>query len=257
MQEDREHIAKLPNAPLQEVIFELRWKLDFDPEAQSESDKEFQFAFAKFNHFTSENFKHNVNLKPAFIPENAFNHRPVYQFWANKNEYPVYQLGPGIFTVNETEKNYEWVYFKGLILQGLEWLKNAYSHKLDFSFVELRYIDTIEITDNTNIQAFLAEHLNITVNNPVIESPAIDIQLHQRFRIDKENNLGLLITNGIKNSNQSKIIILQTSYNRTIRIFLEDLTAWIDAAHAKCSSLFKQMISTDLYEQFNKTDQRL
>ncbi len=254
MQETQEHIAKLPNAPLQEVIFELRWKLDFDPETQNKSDKEFQFAFARFSNFASANFKHNVMLQPSSLPENAFNHRPVYQFWTNKNEYPVYQLGPGVFTVNETDTNYKWAYFQVLILQGIEWLKNSYSRKLDFSFVELRYIDTIKIPGDTDLQQFMAEHLNITINNPVIESGVTDIQLHQRFKIDKENNLSLLITNGIQNNNQSKIIILQTAYNKTVRILLDDLTSWIDAAHAKCSSLFKQMISKDLYEQFSKAD---
>lgn len=251
---NKNHIAKLPHAPLQEVIFELRWKLDFDPATQNEADKDFQFAFAKFNHFTSAGFRHNAILKPAIVPENFFNYRPVYQFWANENIYPVYQLGPGVFTVNETDKNYEWAYFKNLVLQGIEWLKNSYSRKLEFSFVELRYIDTIEINDNTNIETFLSQHLNITINNPVIENSLTDIQLHQRFKIDRENSLSLLITNGTKNSNQSKIIILQTSFNRTSGIFLEDLTPWIDAAHKKCSSLFKQMISKDLYERFSKAD---
>ena len=43
------HISRLPNAPLQEVIFELRRKLDFDTESQTHIDKEFQFAFANFS----------------------------------------------------------------------------------------------------------------------------------------------------------------------------------------------------------------
>ncbi len=159
-----------------------------------------------------------------------------------------------MFTVNETDTNYKWAYFQVLILQGIEWLKNSYSRKLDFSFVELRYIDTIKIPGDTDLQQFMAEHLNITINNPVIESGVTDIQLHQRFKIDKENNLSLLITNGIQNNNQSKIIILQTAYNKTVRILLDDITSWIDIAHAKCSSLFKQMISKDLYEQFSKAD---
>ena len=117
--QDNDHISKLPKAPLQEVIFELRWKLDFDLSSQSQVDQEFQFAFANFSALSADKMKHKIILKPSVIPDNFFINRPVYQFWAEKNQYPVFQLGPGVFTVNETEKNYEWKYFRSLILEGV------------------------------------------------------------------------------------------------------------------------------------------
>jgi uncharacterized protein (TIGR04255 family) len=248
------HITKLPKAPLQEVIFELRWKLDFDPESQSQVDKEFPFAFANFSALSALMLKHKVILKPSTVPDILFVNRPIYQFWAAEYQYPVFQLGPGVFTVNETEKNYEWSYFRNLILQGVEWLKESYSNKLDFSVVELRYIDAIEVNDDNqkDLTKFIADNLKIEIKNQVIDAKLNDLQIHQRFRIDNENHLSLLIANGIKNINQSKAIILQTSYNKTSNISLENLTAWIDVAHNTCSLLFKKMISTNLYEQFSK-----
>ena len=101
---------------------------------------------------------------------------------------------------------------------------------------------------------FIADNLKIEITNQNIDGRLMDFQLHQRFRIDNENNLNLLLTNGIKNSNQSKAIILQTSYNKTSGISLENLTTWIDVAHDTCSSLFKKMMSKNLYEQFSKTN---
>ena len=249
------HISKLPNAPLQEVIFELRWKLNFDPESQTQADKELQFAFANFSGLSAHELKHRVILKPSIIPDSLFYNRPVYQFWAAENQYPVFQLGPGVFTVNETEKNYEWSYFRNLILQGVEWLKNSYSNKLDFSVVELRYIDAIEVDDDNqkDLIKFIDDNLKIEITNHFIDAKLNDLQLHQRFKIDNENHLSLLIANGVKNISQSKAIILQTSYNKTSNILLENLTPWIDTAHATCSSLFRKMISNNLYEQFGKT----
>jgi uncharacterized protein (TIGR04255 family) len=253
---DNSHISKLPNAPLQEVIFELRWKLDFDPESQSQVDKEIQFAFANFSALSGGKLKHRVILKPYFIPDSLFINRPVYQFWASENQYPVFQLGPGVFTVNETEKNYEWNYFRSLISEGFEWLKKSYSNKLDFSLVELRYIDAIEVDDDNqkDLTKFIADNLKIEIKNQVIDGRLNDFQLHQRFRIDEENHLNFLIANGVKNVDQTKAIILQISYNKTSNILLENLTTWIDDAHKTCSSLFRKMISKNLYEQFNKTD---
>lgn len=250
------HIPKLPRAPLQEVIFELRWKLDFEPESQSQVDKEIQFAFAKFSTLSADKLKHNVILKPAAVPDILFANRPIYQFWVAPNTYPAFQLGPGVFTVNETEKNYEWEYFRGLILEGMEWLSKSYSNKLEFSVAELRYIDAIEVNDDNqrDLSKFIADHLKIEVVNKAISAKLTDLQLHQRFKIDNENSLSLIVTNGRKNINQSKAIILQTSYNKTSNITFENLIVWIDVAHKTCSSLFKEMISKDLYEQFSKTD---
>ncbi len=248
------HITKLPHAPLQEVIFEIRWKLDFDSVTQSYIDKDFQFAFANFSSLSKNKLSHKINLKPSSVPDILFINRPIYQFWAAENQYPVFQLGPGVFTVNETEKNYEWKNYRSLILEGIEWLKNSYSIKLDFSIVELRYIDAIEVDDDNqkDLTKFIGDNLKIEISNNIFPGKLNDIQLHQRYKIDNENYLSLLIANGVKNKNQSKAVILQTSYSKTSNISMENLSTWIDKAHDTCSSLFKEMISKNLYEQFNK-----
>ena len=256
MTDNNHHISKLPNAPLQEVIFELRWKLDFDPVSQSQDDKDFQFAFANFSSLSANKLKYRVILKPSAMPDVLFINRPIYQFWASENQYPVFQLGPGVFTVNETEKNYEWRYFRNLIFEGVQWLAKSYSNKLEFSVVELRYIDAIEVGEDNqkDLAKFITDNLKIEIRNQAIDARLNDFQLHQRFKIDSENHLNLLIANGVKNIDQSKAVILQTSYNKTSNISLENLTSWVDKAHETCSSLFKQMISKNLYEKFSKTN---
>ncbi len=253
---DSSYIPKLPKAPLQEVIFELRWKLEFDPESQGHIDKDFQFAFANFSSLSKNKLKHKINLKSSAIPDILFMNRPIYQFWSAENQYPVFQLGPGVFTVNETEKNYEWKYFRDLISEGVDWLMQSYSNKLEFSFIELRYIDAIQVEDEKqkNLLKFISDNLNIEVRNQVIDAKLNDFQLHQRFKVDDENYLTLLLANGVKNTNQATAVILQSSYNKATNITLENLTTWIDLAHDACSSLFQKMISTSLYEQFSKTN---
>lgn len=253
---DNSYLLKLPKAPLQEVIFELRWKLDFDPESQTHTDKDFQFAFANFSSLSKNKLRHKVNLKSSVIPDILFQNRPIYQFWSAENQYPVFQLGPGVFTVNETEKNYEWKYFRNLITEGFDWLRQSYSNKLEFSFIELRYIDAIQVDDEKqkDLTKFIADNLNIEIRNQVIDAKLNDFQLHQRFKVDSENYLTLLLANGTKNTNQSTAVILQTSYNKATNITSENLTTWIDLAHDTCSDLFKKIISKNLYEQFSKTN---
>ena len=91
---------------------------------------------------------------------------------------------------------------------------------MDFAIVELRYIDALEAEDDNkkDLVKFIADNLQIEINNKNFDAKLNDIQLHQRFKIDDENYLSLLIANGIKNVNQSKAIILQTSFNKTSNI---------------------------------------
>ena len=117
---DNSHTNKLPKAPLQEVIFEIRWKLDFDPASQRQIDKELQFAFSNFSALSAEKLKYRKILKPPSIADSLFKNRPFYHFWFDETQYPVFQLGQGFFTVNETEKNYAWKTFRSHLLERVE-----------------------------------------------------------------------------------------------------------------------------------------
>ncbi|HRR23673.1 MAG TPA: TIGR04255 family protein [Bacteroidia bacterium] len=252
------HIEKLPQAPLQEVIFELHWKLDIDKESSLNLDPHFQLASGRFDQLASEQLPNYVSLKPPMMPDQFFAYRAVHQYWAGEKIYPVMQLGPGLFSVNETEKNYVWKNFKSNILQGVEWLRKSYRNELNLDFIELRYIDAVEMNDDEalNLPKYLEDNLKIGIKSQ-IELPKNALkgmQFAQRFKLENDNYLNLVFNNGVRNIDEAKVVVWHTSINKTGVIKFEELEKWVDNAHDICSGMFKQIISEQLYERFSKTN---
>src|SRR3990170_863114 len=94
-----EHIEKLPNAPLQEVIFEIRWDLNINSAINREFDEGYAIALGQLVTLLKNDFPHVVCKIPGGFPTDLLNYSTVYQFWKGENIWPVLQLGPGIFTV--------------------------------------------------------------------------------------------------------------------------------------------------------------
>ena len=101
-------MKKLPKAPLQEVIFEVKWELSLDDQTQAFIDPGYQFGQGKFENAVAKDFPIYKSRLPADILVQMLGHKTVHQFWKGERNWPVLQLGPGILTVNATEKNYEW-----------------------------------------------------------------------------------------------------------------------------------------------------
>ncbi|MCB9287418.1 MAG: hypothetical protein H6560_08885 [Lewinellaceae bacterium] len=50
-------MPKIPKAPLQEAVFELRWDLDVAPDTQQEMDMGFELAQGKLQALPQKNFR--------------------------------------------------------------------------------------------------------------------------------------------------------------------------------------------------------
>ncbi len=136
------HISKLPNSPLQEVIFELILNQEVDLNGNS-TEESFDMAQGVFDKSVLSEFNHRVTI--PFPPSIRIFPRIKHQYWTNQGQWPVVQIGPGILTVNDTDVNYEWAKFYPLIIQNINRLIESYSKELDISKVALRYIDAVEL----------------------------------------------------------------------------------------------------------------
>lgn len=96
-------MPRLPKAPLQEAIFEIRWELEVDPMTGQLIDPGFQLAQGKLRDIAKSKFPVFNRKLPHGFHEQMFPNQVVNQYWAAKETWPVIQLGPGIFTVNDTD----------------------------------------------------------------------------------------------------------------------------------------------------------
>ena len=98
----------LPNKPLVEALFELRWKPDEDA---SRGQTAFRLFFGRYYDKIREGYPEIEDLPASQVPEALTPNIVRHRFRARPNQWPLTQIGPGILTVNETEK-YKWDSFR-------------------------------------------------------------------------------------------------------------------------------------------------
>lgn len=237
---------------MQEVIFEVKWDLSFDSATQEFYDSGYDFALGKFEGMVSEDFPYYNPKYPAGVPVSFFNHKVMHQFWKARSEWPVVQFGPGIMTVNDTDKNYEWEEtFFPLIQTSLDRLMKSYE-ALSFTEYSLRYIDVVKPKDYhpKDWPSFIHNNLNFEFeNNFNTRGELKDFQFQQSFKVNELGDLVINLSNGINNKKED-IFVWQTTLIKKDPSDLEGLLRWLNQAHRCTSEVFKEICKEDFYGSF-------
>jgi uncharacterized protein (TIGR04255 family) len=246
-------LKKLPYAPLQEVIFEGKWELSLDTQTKAFIDPELQFALGKFKQSISQTFPVYKSKFPPDIPQQLLTHQPIHQFWTGEGVWPVLQLGPGIVTVNDTAKNYEWenVFFP-LVKETLGNVRKAYDNEMNFILYTLRYIDVVNIQDYAfkNWQEFVMENINFQFKNGFATPGTLNnFRFEQAFEIPGIGLLEISLSNG-QNNKKEDIFVWQTAVSGRNSINCDGLIDWLVDAHNNCSGIFKEICKEKFYGSF-------
>ena len=134
------------NAALVEVIAELHWELKpiqiapgakVDPFYDLFREKFFAAAKAK-------GFAFQETIIPKEVPAELLPNKPRERLRASEGAWPLYQIGPGIFTVNVVPPYSGWLDFRKTLAEGLKLLIESYpsaEQYMKVTHLELRYID--------------------------------------------------------------------------------------------------------------------
>lgn len=162
----------LKNAPLVEVIFEIRWgertKDDLNQLSFKFNDEELSFFPGEFRSI-SKAHGFGTYVSRSGIPANFQPHNPKYQFWSGENTWPCLQLGLGLMTANQVNDGYSWKSFKQLCLTALDILDQAHPlglQGLPAIGVELRFQDGFPFDKDESPYSFIHEKLNIDLGIP-------------------------------------------------------------------------------------------
>ena len=244
-------MSKLPNAPLKEVIFEVRWDADVNPQTNQLFDKGYKLALGVFKNIVKLEFPHTKQITD--IPADFIFGQAINQFWKAEKEWPVLQIGPGILTINCTETNYDWQNdFFELIQKTMNWLEQAYENKMNYSFVTLRYIDSVELKDfgTQKIDEFLNINFNFGFNNSFdTKGPLRQLQFDQVFELEDSSGLHIAFSNA-QNSKKEPTFVWQTAVNKAGFQNKESIIEWCDFAHSTSSDIFKKMLKPEFYDRF-------
>src|SRR5258708_6047398 len=167
----------LSKAPLIEVIFELRWGPL--PPAQGNEGlvpveyplEDTELFFGQFHGVMTRNgfaSLERVNLLPgmsfAMLPQVV-----THRYRKQPNTWPCYQVGLGIFTVNQLNEGYDWKKFKQAVLDGLGFLNEGHPKGLSglpLMGFELRYQDGFTFQEKETAIDFLREKLEVKIDVP-------------------------------------------------------------------------------------------
>ncbi len=248
-------MPKLPKAPLQEAVFELRWDLDVAPDTQQEMDTGFELAQGKLQGLAAEEFPLIRRRAPSEFPTSLFNYKIVHQFWRGEGIFPVIQLGPGIFTVNDTEKNYDWEKaFFPLVKKSLGWLYQAYENNLQPNFINLRYIDSVNLPDydfKGDWLAFIKKNLKIDLKNHFTHDGTLrHFNINQSFELEGGGELNITVSSGRSKQSEDPVLIWQTGVVDVGRFHREEILAKLQSAHRHTHELFLEMTKGAFYDSF-------
>jgi uncharacterized protein (TIGR04255 family) len=245
-------MPKLPNAPLKEVIFEVRWPL-LDSDQGFMIDEGFELASGRLSSLVEKKFPVNRRVKPAELPEQFLPYQVIHQYWTDEETWPVLQLGPGIFTINYTDKAYEWDELRNLINDGVKWLSKAYQNELNINFASLNYIDIIKVEKYGGVGddwgSFIEKHFNMSHHNRFpVHGKQKHLQINQVFEMKDGSHIHIQFSDGSKNN--KKAFVWQTGVLKKCDFSFDGLLSWADFAHQTTHDLFMEMIKPELYASF-------
>jgi uncharacterized protein (TIGR04255 family) len=243
-------MSKLPNAPLIEVIFELRWKVTTKEELEK-----CQYLHGDLYALLKNEFKFRESLVAPALPLELFSNLPAHRFRVAQNEYPLIQVGPGLITVNTIDSNYNWGEFELLINNTIKKFFEVYKFLDDQEItLAIQYLDFLSFDfENENILDFLSKNLNLTISQNFFDNNIKANNLNLSFNYNTE--LGSLLVSFTRGKNNFKAdgIVIRTALQKAkckSNILL--IKEWLNDSHEFCSKLFKDMTKGNLYESFSK-----
>ncbi len=256
----------LPNKPLVEAIFELRWKLKEPGSGMPPHDPGFRIALGRYYDKVRSDYPFVVDLPTAQVPEAMTAHAVRHQFRADKDKWPVTQLGPGILTVNETA-GYKWETFLPRLLSAVKAVFEAYPTDIapfEPVGVQLRYIDAIRYdTKRDDLIQFLQQRLHTGVAvEPLLfddpdkpDSPA-HLNLNLTFPLASPPGVGILgFATGLRD-NKPSIIMEITIRSDADNVPTQEAAfeSWLRNAHDVVDKWFFTLCRGELLESFERND---
>jgi uncharacterized protein (TIGR04255 family) len=182
-------------------------------------------------------------------------YQAVNQYWSNHETWPVLQLGPGIFTINDTEKNYDWPRtYLPLIRNAFDWIYKAYDGSLQIKSVSLSYIDSVRLKDygyEGRWQDFIQDHFNFSFVNSFNPRGLIKgVQFDQFFEMDDKSSLHIAMNSGKYRLTEEDALIWQTAVVKNDKFERDSLLRWVENAHSIASDLFREMTKPKFYASF-------
>jgi uncharacterized protein (TIGR04255 family) len=265
--------VRLPDAPLLEVVFELRWKV-----AISDDSSPAPFGYDPGFDQLKKNFDEALSKEGYARQEQITQPGPTVVYAVAKRyrkedeAFPLIQIGHGLFACNYST-DYDWGDFESFCKHQLGNLIASYPvtaiTELKPSRVELRYIDIFnsDLLKHSSFMRFLNENSQIDFDGfPFLSSAKFsgdDSGLIRMRRDLADPSSGWFQFDAASAKNEEDKAVLLTSrvvkeaaFDELWQNNLQDAAAlWLGQAHSVTSEFFKSFVSADLMKSFGPNKQ--
>lgn len=244
--------SKLKNAPLQEVILEIRWEGNMD-DFGNKYDAGFELAQGTFYERIKKSFP--VHKKLTTTTQSLGFGYPIHQYWTNETEWPVIQHGQGVLTINQIEEKYTWNRFRELTLEVISSLKESYNDKITINYISLEYLDAFDINDTNNYSVFkfIESNLQTSIDTKYkLPGTLSNIQINRRYLQEDGTILHLNISDALNNISNSKAVIMVTTASKNNMVDNANFEESLDTLHSICSLVFKSVLEKEFYGSLNQ-----
>jgi uncharacterized protein (TIGR04255 family) len=252
---------ELHNKPLVEAILEIKWALQ-GSEKEPKIDPFFKILLGRFYDRIISDYPEHEQLPTANLPDEIVGQMVQHRFRIGKEQWPLVQLGPGIFTFNSTA-DYKWSDFKERSILVVKKLFEAHPRIEQFKVtsIVLRYINAVGFENgNNDIFNFISENLKISLALPDnlfennIENKPLSMSFQSSFKSSSPSGtISIRVTNGQKEG--LPVIIWETALKTSdgdLPNLPSEFESWIDAAHQNTDDWFFKMIEGKLERRFSK-----
>lgn len=240
-------MSKLPNAPLVEVVFELHWNVSTSDVTKT------QYLYGDLYNLLKEKYPYREIVNSPEFPLEFLVDKPVHRYRNSVGDYPLIQIGPGLLTLNCTERKYFWEEFYDNANQLVSNFLKIYSFlPTDEIRTSLFYLDFFEFDfEKTNIHDFLNKNFNLSVGQSFLDTNSLPTDLNLGFFFKLEcGDVSVILKRGM-NVDRKDGIILQTKLNGpNLHSNSAEISSWLTTAHETCSDIFKRIFKNEFYNTF-------
>jgi uncharacterized protein (TIGR04255 family) len=242
-------MSKLPNAPLLEVIFEIKWDIT------SKTDiVDFQYLHGDLYSNLKSKYSHRENLLPPEVPLDIVKGNPVFRFREKQGSYPLVQIGPGLISLNTIDEKYFWNQFRDESNEVLRVLNEIYPKYSELNLSPaLTYLDFFEYDKNKETPLeFINSNFQLSLKDNFMsktDSTMNDVNFTFNYEVD-EKIVSLNLRNGKINNDKEGLVLQTKVFGKKRKYNTEKLQEWLDSAHDLSSNMFKSLTNGKLYESF-------
>ncbi|NQT18100.1 MAG: TIGR04255 family protein [Planctomycetes bacterium] len=250
----------LKNKPLVEAILEVKWALQVSAD-NVRIDPHYKLLVGSLYDRLCDEYPEHEPLPSATMPDEVMSQVVQHRFRSAQADWPLIQVGPGILTLNETQK-YTWDDFRVRSIAILGKLFDAYAKpgELKIESLVLRYIDAVEFDYmNHDVSAFLKDKMKVSLalpgtlfaNNGIKSQP---LRLNWRMDFACKQPRGVLHLRFATGQRQGESVVLwETVVQSTdddVPEMPSQFSAWLDSAHGVTHDCFFKIIEGELERRF-------